>query len=101
MSLALLGLGGSMPLGLLGRASCGWCCAVTALARVTEVLVRVSCSSGACTNSSRRSTGGSGTSAGDSGGTKRLTFKGQASIESSFLGFGIGPGVGQVQNGSC
>ena len=35
-----------------------------------------------------------------SGGPKRVIFKGRACTESSFLGFGTGPGVGEVQNGS-
>ena len=29
--------------------------------------------------------------------TKRLTFKGRACTESSFLGFGMGPGVGEAR----
>ena len=51
----------------------------------------------------RASTGNSGASTGGSrrsGEPKRLIFKGRASTESSFLGFGTGPGVGEVQNGS-
>ena len=35
-----------------------------------------------------------------SAGSKRFIFKGRACTESSFLGFGTGPGVGEVQSGS-
>ena len=35
-----------------------------------------------------------------SGGSKRLIFKGRACTESSYWGFGTGPGFGEVQNGS-
>ena len=37
---------------------------------------------------------------GSAGEQKRLILKGRACRESSFLGFGSGPGFGEVQNGS-